>query len=1441
MAAAVVAATLNRQMREAEQEQELDYSLHGMLEDPHTFQSRMASVDSVLEDLKSKSLFGPTDDALKESESKIHALLEKVQARIDRSTRYRKLAGTSLFFLLFILLVFAQRDSQVLYVIESSLLDALVDDLPSMRSGGFMNSGVGATGYIRNNDDLYSWLQQSILPSVFQDPVCGDGVCDSPAEYPGFGRFGCIPDCGKYPNLTSVSLSLKDVIADSGALLGWDLTLLDSSLDPSRSKFTYNIYSDTMNAFVFEQDIDNATLSLELPDGQYTLVMYQTKQTTDLVDLSTMEHYLRLNANTIPEKELSNSLHYGDMREFLSSAILLLENIIHYCSKESSRTFQECQELNVEDLIAHFLDSYGLNGSVSMKDRRTKVLTPLLNIKFCSAPNLRNKTYAALKELFTSYQTSGCSDSNALRATQQSLSATMKRSKRPLQVLQDLVDAKNKHQSQRATAAGGTQQVGYTCSSHADCAASSFCAAWTVVAPSTSSSSSRPTNSASSSTFVCKPCALCTVDTRDSYDGVCPQDKCPGSGGFPPCVNASALLASFSSSCENHNHFDIWSYGSSSSGPPVVIPPFTPKVLEVTPFNRMVGALVVSQKRMQSLPTCVDHIQDPGLHNYTLLAQSSINCPSTSAQESTPFGFDPTFMPSSSLYNGELRADRFYGDSERHSFVDDSGQEVISYPYGFFPHRYDSNHLDLNMDGELTPDELARDVNGSDFSKSPAVVVSLEADNFKVYFDERLSRKQALDMLTSLQDGKFIDFQTKQVSVELMTYNAVRNILSYCQVTFTWDVGGKIPWEYKITTVGVDKIKHPSTWQLLLMLAILLALVINMGMEVTDILHHLRKFSASSYFTDPFNLIDWLHFAFLVGSVVSWLLLHSKARAFSLKVGYPILFYGPEYGSSRRVSSASSQELPGDFESPIAVTSFAKARRLRTNNQAEYDFLLLLDSVKAMASAEDMYAFFAGMSIVLFVFRMLKSLDFQERMGMVTRTIGRASSDLFHFLLLFMIVFLGYAIVGVFLFGHQYEGMSNLSSACKTLAMMLFNLDSTLFYSSLSHSSSDGAVQVFLWSYVFVVFFLLFNIFLAILVDAYVNVKHEVDKANGLLQDIALFAVHGARRVISPSSTFISDQQLEKLLKEKLEAICVKNVIQGEVNQHLAHQKAILLKGGHQIGPQQLGSLLGFQEAKEDEVEASATSLDVPVSENAAMQDVMSRYGEDVAELRDRRNTELKEIVGMENMRRLLAMNAIQIGIMEEQRRLIDLVEGIARKSNVQIPRTRSCFELFGKEREGNKRLNLTVLSASKLPKMDFFRSCDPYCVAYINGSGSSPSFRTSVVQRSTSPTWNEKFTWKLGGDTTILTITLWDKDNVSKDDLIGTVIVDLRSCVAGEARRADFQVRNPQCQAKLKDATLCLEIEIFEEEEMTEEDLDQQPSESPEIRYAPPRVIKDD
>jgi hypothetical protein len=63
-----------------------------------------------------------------------------------------------------------------------------------------------------------------------------------------------------------------------------------------------------------------------------------------------------------------------------------------------------------------------------------------------------------------------------------------------------------------------------------------------------------------------------------------------------------------------------------------------------------------------------------------------------------------------------------------------------------------------------------------------------------------------------------------------------------------------------------------------------------------------------------------------------------------------------------------------------------------------------------------------------------------------------AALDLFHFVLLFLVVFVSYACVGTVLFGHQLESMQDISHSCLTLAVMLMSFDTTQFYSGVSNS-----------------------------------------------------------------------------------------------------------------------------------------------------------------------------------------------------------------------------------------------------------------------------------------------------------------------------------------------------------------------------------------------------
>lgn len=72
-------------------------------------------------------------------------------------------------------------------------------------------AGLLPAGPITSVDDVYAWLR-GLLEAVWRDPMCGDGVCESPWEFAQYGRFGCRADCGRLQdiqNLSAVQLDLS--------------------------------------------------------------------------------------------------------------------------------------------------------------------------------------------------------------------------------------------------------------------------------------------------------------------------------------------------------------------------------------------------------------------------------------------------------------------------------------------------------------------------------------------------------------------------------------------------------------------------------------------------------------------------------------------------------------------------------------------------------------------------------------------------------------------------------------------------------------------------------------------------------------------------------------------------------------------------------------------------------------------------------------------------------------------------------------------------------------------------------------------------------------------------------------------------------------------------------------------------------------------------------
>ena len=180
-------------------------------------------------------------------------------------------------------------------------------------------------------------------------------------------------------------------------------------------------------------------------------------------------------------------------------------------------------------------------------------------------------------------------------------------------------------------------------------------------------------------------------------------------------------------------------------------------------------------------------------------------------------------------------------------------------------------------------------------------------------------------------------------------------------------------------------------------------------LNATDIYLAIQKFQVSTYFRSIWNAVDWLHFALMWIGWNLWL-------------------------TQNRLSASLS--IPETFDILMSTSSNSKARLFLTSPEEEFKFLQFSASLDKMKRNIIQYNVVISMSgklfsnltraisfanffetVLLFVLRALKVLDFQPRIALVTRTLAIAFTDLIHFFILFGLVTVGYSIAGMLLFG----------------------------------------------------------------------------------------------------------------------------------------------------------------------------------------------------------------------------------------------------------------------------------------------------------------------------------------------------------------------------------------------------------------------------------------
>ncbi|CAI5483594.1 unnamed protein product [Closterium sp. Yama58-4] len=423
------------------------------------------------------------------------------------------------------------------------------------------------------------------------------------------------------------------------------------------------------------------------------------------------------------------------------------------------------------------------------------------------------------------------------------------------------------------------------------------------------------------------------------------------------------------------------------------------------------------------------------------------------------FGVNPVFLPSSSLYNPNVAVT--------------NTTAFTNQPF--------ANPFELNAKGLPFA-----------FQQLPG------SGRFPIVFDVNLDNAGATRRLQYLVDGFFIDNYTRTIHVGLITRNANEHLFTATKATLTVQSGGSMEGVFQVQPVNVEYYNmndSTNVARLVVELLFVAAVAWSIVEEVKEMLWtwKVQRRSFWHYASKGWTWVDWLSIALQITCIAIWISVAvMRAQGFSIQPHYDIYYTlddNPRYWS-----------LPNP---PVGYQSAMSA----------------VDTLGFITNLCAVYFALQGINVFIIVLRLLKLMDFQPNMGVITRSLRVALPSLLHFFILFFVVFVAYATYGYLVFGMTLVQFSTLWLSLQTCFYMMVGQFGVMNFQQMV-GWQYAAAMVFWFSFVIIFCFILFNFLIAIIVDAFMAVKESSDKAPAIYQDMYLIVVRFLRRVASPYTRY---------------------------------------------------------------------------------------------------------------------------------------------------------------------------------------------------------------------------------------------------------------------------------------------------------------------------------
>ena len=143
-----------------------------------------------------------------------------------------------------------------------------------------------------------------------------------------------------------------------------------------------------------------------------------------------------------------------------------------------------------------------------------------------------------------------------------------------------------------------------------------------------------------------------------------------------------------------------------------------------------------------------------------------------------------------------------------------------------------------------------------------------------------------------------------------------------------------------------------------------------------------------------------------------------------------------------------------------------------------------------LAYWQEQYNLLIALTLFLSWIKIFKYLSFNRTMTQMSQTLSQCAHDILGYTVMFFIVFFSYAQLGYLVFGSNTFGFHTFEDSVFTLfRIILGDFD---FYALKQSHRVFG--PIYFITYVFFVFFILINVFLAIINDSYTKVKEDLDR-----------------------------------------------------------------------------------------------------------------------------------------------------------------------------------------------------------------------------------------------------------------------------------------------------------------------------------------------------------